>query len=275
MSTATDSGDILNSPPFYTIEGVANFRDLGGYPSSEVQSNQASIVRPKHIFRSAELTYIKPFGAERLEQLGIRKVFDLRADAEVKNFNAPPVDLSSVGISVERIGLAEEWPDAEALARRLDWFKEKPDEAFTDMYTQIVKRFAMPFGTVLRYIKDHPEHGCLVHCTAGKDRSGIFSAILLMLLGVSDENIAHDYSLTAIGLEPFLEILAARFKDKPVFKDHWEGFTKMGSSNADSMLAFMKEFRKVYGDVENYLISEAGLTVEDLYTLKKTLLVSL
>jgi hypothetical protein len=125
-----------------------------------------------------------------------------------------------------------------------------------------MKNFAVPFATVLRYIKDHPEDGCLVHCTgeklpwqslgrysfftAGKDRTGVFSAILLMVsvqvsrlvsyndhsqfLGVSDEDIALDYSLTTAGLELFLPILAARFKDKPVFKDHWEGMVKMGSS---------------------------------------------
>jgi hypothetical protein len=103
------------------VDGVANFREIGGYSSSEESNNQPSIVRPKHIFRSGELTYIKPSGADMLKQLGIRKVFDLRADAEIRDYNAPPADLKDAGISVkgvEHIGISEEWPNAEDLAKK-------------------------------------------------------------------------------------------------------------------------------------------------------------
>jgi hypothetical protein len=118
MSTITQSTGILKKPPFYTVDGVANFREIGGYSSSEESDKQPSIIRLKHVFRSGELTYIKPSGAEMLKQLGIRKVFDLRADAEIKDYNAPPVDLGDVDISVERIGIPEVWPNAEDLGKQ-------------------------------------------------------------------------------------------------------------------------------------------------------------
>jgi hypothetical protein len=53
---------------------------------------------------------------------------------------------------------------------------------------------------------------------------------LPQLLGVSDEDIAKDYALTGLGLEPFAPILAARFEKHPVFKLNWEGFLNMGST---------------------------------------------
>jgi len=272
MSSDSSSESALKAFPFYTVDGVANFREIGGYQTSTDSSPAPSTVRKGRIFRSGELTYIKPSGAETLQSLGIRKVFDLRADVEIKDFNAAPVDLKSVGINVERIGIPEEWPDAETLGKRLDWFNEKTVEAFTAMYTKILKDFYPSFAKVFRYIKDHPDDGVLVHCTSGKDRSGVFSALLLKLLGVSDSDVAHDYSLTTIGLEPFLPILAARFKDKPVFKDHWEGSLKLGSSLPESMLAFLEELRKIYGSAEEYLLNEAGLSKDELASVKKTML---
>jgi len=267
---ASEESSILNSFPFYIIDGVPNFREIGGY---QAKASSPSTVRKGRVFRSGELTYIKPSGAKALQRLGIRKVFDLRADVEIKDFNAGPVDLKSVGIDVERIGIPE-WPEAEELGKMLDYFNEKPVEAFTEMYSKILKEFAKPFATVFRYLNEHPSEGCLVHCTAGKDRTGVFSAVLLKLLGVSDSDIARDYSLTTAGLQPFIPILAARFKDKPVFKEHWEGSIKMGTSEPESILAFLQELHKNYGSPEEYLVNEAGLTEDEIGGVKSSLLES-
>ena len=124
MPSSDTSSTILQSFPFYQVEGVCNFREIGGYKVSSDSSLDelgplSMIVQKKRIFRSAELTYITPAGAEKLKELGIKKVFDLRADVEIRQYKAPPVDLKGVGIDVERIGVAEDWPsDEEDFAKR-------------------------------------------------------------------------------------------------------------------------------------------------------------
>jgi hypothetical protein len=118
IPSQSSSPDVLKKFPFYTVDKVANVREIGGYSSSQLDSSGASLaVQKGRIFRSGELTYITNKGAETLNQMGVRKVFDLRADVEIKEFDAPPVDLKAVGIDVERVGVAEEWPDAEALGK--------------------------------------------------------------------------------------------------------------------------------------------------------------
>jgi len=100
-----------------------------------------------------------------------------------------------------------------------------------------------------------------------------FSAMVLMFLGVSDEDIAKDYALTKFGLEPFAPILAARFEKQPVFKLNWEGLLSMGSAKAETMLATLNAIREKHGGAAGYLKKAAGLNDEDLTAIRAGLLV--
>lgn len=83
----------LSSPPFINVEGIINFRDFGALPSTLPSVTPLSI-RAGYLFRSGELKRLTDAGKETLRQLGIKKVFDLRLDFEIKEFNAatPEVD---------------------------------------------------------------------------------------------------------------------------------------------------------------------------------------
>ena len=84
---------------------------------------------------------------------------------------------------------------------------------------------------------------------AGKDRTGVFAAVILMvrllrhrpssaklnnalnqLLGVPDEQIAADFALTTIGLQPAFPLLAERFMAVPAFRDNWKGTLNLGAA---------------------------------------------
>lgn len=78
MGTATPPATLPN-PPFVDIPGLANFRDLGGYP---IASQPGKVVRRNVIFRSAEPSTTTAKGVERLKQLGITHVYDLRSVQE-------------------------------------------------------------------------------------------------------------------------------------------------------------------------------------------------
>lgn len=70
----------LPSPPFVDVTGIANFRDIGGYPTLD----QSSSIRQELVFRCADPSKVQPDGLAKLRQLRVKKVFDLRSLPEIK-----------------------------------------------------------------------------------------------------------------------------------------------------------------------------------------------
>lgn len=99
MSNLTLSPDevekVLSNHPFVTVEGVINIRDVGGYPSGLYTSR---IVKPLSVIRSGEPTRIADSGKQQLRALGIRKIFDLRADVEIKTYQSETPDIEGIDI---------------------------------------------------------------------------------------------------------------------------------------------------------------------------------
>jgi hypothetical protein len=118
-----DSSSILSRYPFYTVDGVPNFRDIGGYPCSPSSSASSNPDEPprrikrNQIFRSGETAAITDEGKEAIKRLGIRKVFDLRSDFEVAKYSLPEVEID--GVEFERVGIKEGvWYDPISLEMR-------------------------------------------------------------------------------------------------------------------------------------------------------------
>jgi len=78
----------LPSPPFLTVPGIANFRDIGGYPcidnNDPSPSHPHSSIRCNLVFRCADPSKITPDGLTKLNDLGVKRVFDLRSAPEIK-----------------------------------------------------------------------------------------------------------------------------------------------------------------------------------------------
>lgn len=106
-------------------------------------------------------------------------------------------------------------------------------QGFVAAYGDILSHGGEAFGAILRHIAamspDKPE-GLLVHCTAGKDRTGVFVAVLLSMLGVEDDNIADDYALTDVGFGHVRSILVERLMQNHAFQGGREGAERMLSS---------------------------------------------
>lgn len=138
---------------------------------------------------------------------------------------------------------------------------------------EIIEKGTDSVHKVLTHIRDHPDEPCLIHCTAGKDRSGIVVAVIHMLLGVDDEDIVKDYTLTTIGLEPALPALVERFKAQDVYRDNWEGTMNMASAEPEWIISFLNKFREKYQTVEDYVKVQVGLSDEDIDKIRANLLV--
>jgi len=162
------------------ISGVHNVRDLGGL------TGPLGTVRRGRVLRSAALDGLTAEGARKLADLGVRTIFDLRTKEE--RDEAPSrlshAELTAVSlVVVDYLGTLDDLPIDQ-----------------TEMYLHIVERSATGIVGLLDQLVRPNAAPALVHCAAGKDRTGLTVALLLELLGVPRATIVADYVASNNGL---------------------------------------------------------------------------
>ncbi|KAJ7198464.1 protein-tyrosine phosphatase-like protein [Mycena pura] len=261
---------VLSFPPFVAVEGVINIRSIGGY-KSDASLNR--VVRPAIVFRSGEVSRITEAGKEQLRALGVRRVFDLRTNFEAEVYDAAAPVIPGIEVVRAPMGVEGGW-DVEIIDKRLKHFRENELQAFVQDARDTLDADGPAIETVFRHFIDRPDEPCLFHCTAGKDRTGLVAALILLLLRVDDADIARDYALTTVGLDPARPMLAARLQKVPVFQNNWEGAVNMGSSKEETMMVILAMIREEYGGAAGYLTARTGLREEDLEVVRKNLTVA-
>jgi protein-tyrosine phosphatase len=235
------------------LEGVRNFRDLGGYATSDGRR-----VRWRQLFRSASLGSLTARDHATLDALGLRAVFDLRAtDERAKE----PVRWST-GTGPQLLD-HDYLLDLSALSRvlpRVDVDVAAGRGAFAAFYAAMPTRFATPyralFGTLLR-----GEAPFVVNCSAGKDRTGVGAALLLAALGVPRNVIIEDYLLSNEHYRPGPGIAAAmsgRHGDwlLSLRPEMLELMLKVDASYLEAAFAAIE---REHGSVEGYLAGVLGV----------------
>jgi protein-tyrosine phosphatase len=191
-----DPADAVERSPDRRIvlRGPVNFRDLGGYETADGQR-----VRWRRLFRSDSLSPVTVEDAELLTgELGLLAVIDLRTSKEVEREGRG--GLADVALHYHHIPLVD---DVEHDPDR-PW-DNSLHEAYTYMLGKRAGRLSEALETIASEVAEHPT---VFHCVAGKDRTGILAALVLGLLGVSDEDIVADYALTG-------EVMAAMIERFP------------------------------------------------------------
>lgn len=171
---------------FVPLEGVHNFRDLGGYPTSDGRTTTW-----RTFYRADGLYRLTPSDVERVISIGIDTVIDLRTADELAERGTFPRDRHPV--EFHHLSVIDQTWDMD------DAFTWDGDEAsflrhkYHLMIAEGGERVARALDVMSR-----PESGRVVfHCAAGKDRTGILAAILLAGVGVSFDVIAADFALSA------------------------------------------------------------------------------
>jgi protein-tyrosine phosphatase len=170
------------------LEGVSNFRDLGGY-----QSDSGRRTKWRRFFRSDTLSSLTDDDVDKVCELGVNTAVDLRYREERQL--EPSRFLRHEQVEVLEMGL-EHRPDASFL----DSFESIPDVAafarnyMTDNYRNYPFLYAEGYSTLIRRLANGER--VIVHCTAGKDRAGTAAALVLSALGVPRETVFEDYLLT-------------------------------------------------------------------------------
>ena len=156
------------------LEGANNTRDIGGYPTQDGQR-----VRPDLVYRSGELTELTPQGCGRFAELGVRTVVDFR------NRLAPSPLFGGDAACVFL------W--ARMYVLPVDAAGTNPDEP---VYVHKVKVSAESYRRTFELLADGENLPLLYHCAAGKDRTGVMTALLLTMLGVDRETVMADFVLS-------------------------------------------------------------------------------
>lgn len=165
---------------------------------------------------------------------GIATIVDLRAASELRM--SPPVFGDHPGY--RHMSMLEENPDRSSL-----------EGTVGDSYVWLLDAMRARIGVILGAIADAPPGGVLVHCFAGKDRTGLVSALVLSVAGVGREAIAEDYALSRPGLVPMLEEWLAAEPD-PKARDY---IRRRFECDPDTMRAVLEHVDERHGSVAGYL----------------------
>jgi protein-tyrosine phosphatase len=171
------------------LQGVVNFRDLGGYLTADGRA-----VRWGQVFRSDALTDLTDSDLVVLRELGLRTVCDLRSEAE--RAHMPNRNLLGLEPAVHRIGFMP-YRGAELLADAKAG-RVSPVE-IEDRVRQIYRRFVVDQTgnySQLLAVLEAATLPLLIHCTSGRDRTGFASAVILMALGATRTTITEDYLMS-------------------------------------------------------------------------------
>jgi protein-tyrosine phosphatase len=232
-----------------TWDGCANVRDLGGLPiEGGGETRRGSVIRGDNVRRLSDA------GWEALLAHGIRTVLDLRWQEELAE-DAP----REVPVEVVHVSLFGEQDSAyyDELAKRLERFADRADVT-RESYLEFLERYranvAQAVGVVAR-----AEGAVFVHCAAGKDRTGLVSALLLRLAGVGVEQVADDYAESDANLSALTEAWRAEASDEAERAKRQELY----GTPRRAMLGVLEELDRRYGGVREYLRG-GGATDDDL-----------
>lgn len=233
-----------------SVPGAFNFRDVGGLPAGDART------RSGVLFRSGNLTRVDAAGRASLRELGLRRIIDLREDAEIA---LEPTTLDELGHETVRIPLF--------LGSAASFFEE--DLSLAEMYRALIDGSAARIVDVVRaVVSDQP---VLVHCTVGKDRTGVTVALALAAAGVDEDAVVADYARTEALLPARRnESVLAYLRRMHPNARHLEDLATR--SPAPAMQGMLDELRAQYGAPVEYLRAH-GLTDDELRELRRVLVV--
>jgi protein-tyrosine phosphatase len=231
------------------FDGAEHFRDLGGYATSDGRS-----VRWGRAFRSGQLAGLSDEDVARLRELGVGLVVDFRSDKErehepdrLPNDPAPRVVLAPIttpGVDPHEL-------------------RENGDLDLSDWLVEGNRRFVLDFADHYRRMFDAIlEAGStpfVVHCTGGKDRAGMASALILLALGVPEDRVMEDFLLTNHFLADVIEQRLLAIRVLSLFRTDPEQVRPLMGVEARYLRAGLDAMREERGSIDAFLEVDLGL----------------
>ncbi|RPB05294.1 hypothetical protein L873DRAFT_1798296 [Choiromyces venosus 120613-1] len=261
----------LSRPPWKLVQGIPNFRDIGGYPLKDGSGS----VRREFIYRSAEPSRITDEGKILLrDTMKVSDTYDLRSMPELKRMEkeTPIIEIEGITRNFVPVFMDIDYSPEKVALR----YKSYSSGDLTEAYRSILQAGGKSaYRSILSHILTRPDEPLLIHCTAGKDRTGIIVALILLLAGVEEEVIAEEYALTTLGMASVKKAIWDHLIQQPLFAkgdaEAIQGLENMLSSRKETMLKTLKIIEEEFGGAKVYLEKECGFSKEDIETIRKNI----
>ena len=274
---ATTVETAATDPPVRHIEleGESNFRDLGGYTTTDGRT-----VRWGEVFRTGELGQLTDADVEKLNELGIKTVVNFLLPEEIEKHGPDrlPADVALIHdpITGER---STELSMAAHDAISSGNFDALPAALNLEIHAVLMDEAKQPYARLFRTLADPNQRPVAFHCSAGIHRTGTAAAILLSALGVPWETIRDDYLLTNVVSKDETDKALFNLRAKAasargiapndVDMTNVEAFFILEAAYIDSALATAEQ---QYGSMDAYIREGLGITDAEISSLKSALL---
>lgn len=246
------------------LEGALNFRDIGGHGTQ----NNLWLKRGL-LFRAGELTKLTKSDIGELRRLGIKTILDFRTPNERKS---KPDKFS--GFTCINIPLYPTSGDPGGLRRFLSLFDKKIDYEVVvrEFYDRVAFGHTARIRRIIDILSVEAHLPALIHCTGGKDRTGILSAFIQLFAGVSMNDVLADYLLTNDYLEPFVRKIFRKSRWLTLFRVSIERMRPLLVARREYLEEMLDRLFREYGTIENYFATGCGIDRETLSRLRAVLL---
>ncbi|EMF00175.1 tyrosine-protein phosphatase [Streptomyces mobaraensis NBRC 13819 = DSM 40847] len=236
-----------------TFERLHNFRDLGGYPTRD-----GAAVRWGRLYRSDSLGKLAGADLDRFLELGVGTVIDLRYPWEIEAAGRAPEHPSYT------------WHNLSVEHRPYDQAALGPDVAagpyLAERYLEVAHDGAAELRRALDVIAEPGEGAVVFHCASGKDRTGLLAALVLILLGVEEDDAVEDFTLTGRATARLVADWKAGHPGRALT---WPGY---GTAPADVMRRFLDGLTRRHGSVHAYAAEVLGVDDDLVTALRRRLL---
>ena len=237
------------------LEGTDNFRDLGGYDTADGRS-----VRWGLLYRSNALADLSRRDLDYLTTLGIRLVCDFRSETERmrdpdRTPETNPPSVANLSISVLGVDPAEMQTRIRTGGISGPEIEQTMQAAYRSFVLDFTDRYAAMFERI-----SHPEElPTILHCTAGKDRAGFASAMVLLTLGVSKEDVFEDYLRTNSYRADYNNWIKRLVPVYSLFRTRADDMAPLLEARRSYLEASLETIDERYGSIDGYL--EHGLKI--------------
>ncbi len=251
-----------------SLEGVYHFRDIGGYKSEDGRR-----VKWNMFFRADKLSGLTENDIRYIKNMNVKTILDLRSKMEVKGSPDPKIK----GINYINLSAMKEFDESAGNLDMISLFNsgilDKIDvkKFMLNAYRNMVSNNAA-LRELIACLENEDSLPIIFHCSTGKDRTGLASVIILSLLGVPKKVVKEDYMASNIYRLNINEIITKKFKEKIKSSEKLNFLSYVLEVKEELIDAVFDEICTKYGDMDNYLEKEFGLTKKKRKELKNRFL---
>ena len=258
----------FRAPSTHHFERVANFRDMGGHTTRDGKR-----LATGRLLRAGHLGHASDNDLETLEPYGLRRVFDFRTAADIEHEGIDrltskaesvllPMPDPAKGADIRSLMEGATEDDLHGI-----FGDGKAEKMMSESAAGLVRERREPYSLFLKALADPSQVPALFHCSAGKDRAGWAGSVVLLTLGVPEDQVIEQYLLSNRAAEEIMERSAVQGSN------FWhDALAPLIGVREEYIQASFDAVASDWGDFDTYLSEGLGVTKEECEAIRANLL---